>query len=261
MNHEQINTFIKVIECGSFNKAGEVLFVSPSAVMRQVNRLEEELKIKLLDRTSKGIKPTAAGAYYYQEVSRWNQEYDNIVNQTRKLERDDILKQTFRVGTSRSLPEKFMKYYWGVLRENFPHVKFEFVSYGVYFKDIMNMIYDIGEKIDIVIDIYEPWAIDAYALRVVHLYDVDPCCAISIHSELYSKEVLTIKDLFGKTVGIFDIKQSLQTRAVKEYFAKYPEITIREISTTDESIFDKGQEGSNNKRKQGIPSNVTGRHI
>ena len=41
MYNPQLETFLCVAECGSFNKAAEKLFISPPAVIKQINLLEE----------------------------------------------------------------------------------------------------------------------------------------------------------------------------------------------------------------------------
>ena len=41
MYNHQLDTFIVVADSGSFNKAAEALFISPPAVIKQINLLEE----------------------------------------------------------------------------------------------------------------------------------------------------------------------------------------------------------------------------
>ena len=51
MYNPQLETFLCVAECGSFNKAAEKLYISPPAVIKQINLLEEELDLQLFVRT------------------------------------------------------------------------------------------------------------------------------------------------------------------------------------------------------------------
>ena len=51
MYNPQLETFLCVAECGSFNKAAEKLFISPPAVIKQINLLEENLDLQLFVRT------------------------------------------------------------------------------------------------------------------------------------------------------------------------------------------------------------------
>ena len=50
MYNPQLETFLCVAECGSFNKAAEKLFISPPAVIKQINLLEENLDLQLFVR-------------------------------------------------------------------------------------------------------------------------------------------------------------------------------------------------------------------
>lgn len=60
MYNPQLETFIKVVDRGSFSKAAEDLFISPSAVIKQINILETNLGLKLLKRTHQGVSLTPA---------------------------------------------------------------------------------------------------------------------------------------------------------------------------------------------------------
>src|ERR1700674_9830 len=51
-----------VVETGSFTRAGDVLGLSASGVSRAVSRLEERMGVRLLDRTTRTVRLTAAGA-------------------------------------------------------------------------------------------------------------------------------------------------------------------------------------------------------
>ena len=58
MFNPQLTVFVSVMDCGSFTKAAESLFLSPTAVMKQINTLEKHLNLKLLERNSHGVRPT-----------------------------------------------------------------------------------------------------------------------------------------------------------------------------------------------------------
>lgn len=60
MNIRQIETFMAVAKHGSFRRASEELHLSPSAASTHVQRLEEEIGLKLLERTTRKVLLTAA---------------------------------------------------------------------------------------------------------------------------------------------------------------------------------------------------------
>ncbi len=62
MDLKQIRTFIYVANLRSFSKAARALNIAQPAVSRQVQALEDDMRIKLLFRTTRGVEPTEAGA-------------------------------------------------------------------------------------------------------------------------------------------------------------------------------------------------------
>ena len=67
MYNHLLDTFLAVCDCKSFTKAAKQLYISPTAVMKQINQLEKELDLKLIERTHAGVTPTSAGASIYQD--------------------------------------------------------------------------------------------------------------------------------------------------------------------------------------------------
>lgn len=68
MYNPQLETFITVAESGSFAKAADKLYISPTAVIKQINILESNLDIKLFNRTHRGLTLTAAGKSLYSDA-------------------------------------------------------------------------------------------------------------------------------------------------------------------------------------------------
>ncbi|EGJ2380242.1 LysR family transcriptional regulator, partial [Salmonella enterica] len=61
LNLDHLATFRLVISRGSFSGAAEVLGLSQPAVSLQIRQLEQTLKVRLIERTSRGVRPTTAG--------------------------------------------------------------------------------------------------------------------------------------------------------------------------------------------------------
>lgn len=57
--------FARVVDAGSFSGAARQLGVTPSAVSRQVARLESVLRVRLLERTTRKLRVTEAGSAAY----------------------------------------------------------------------------------------------------------------------------------------------------------------------------------------------------
>jgi DNA-binding transcriptional LysR family regulator len=66
----QLKTFIAVATEGNLTRAAERVFTSPPAVSAQLKALEDELGVRLFDRTPRGMTLTAAGQRLVAEAQR-----------------------------------------------------------------------------------------------------------------------------------------------------------------------------------------------
>ncbi|WP_166306549.1 LysR family transcriptional regulator [Bradyrhizobium sp. 2S1] len=65
-----METFVRVIETGSFSGAARQLRISQPAVSKSIAQLEEFLGVKLLTRSTRGLTPTEAGLGYLERARR-----------------------------------------------------------------------------------------------------------------------------------------------------------------------------------------------
>ena len=68
-----LETFIAVADAGSFTKAAEKLYISSTAVIKQINTLEGYLDVSLFERLHRGLLLTEAGKVYYRDEKYRNQ--------------------------------------------------------------------------------------------------------------------------------------------------------------------------------------------
>jgi len=66
MDWDKLKIFHAVAEAGSFTSATVILNLSQSAISRQIQSLEEELKVKLFERHARGLTLTENGEYVYK---------------------------------------------------------------------------------------------------------------------------------------------------------------------------------------------------
>jgi len=78
MELSQLFSFYNIVKEGSFTKASEKLFRSPSAISHQIRKLEEELATRLLNRTPKGITMTDEGEILFDIVSKFISDLADI---------------------------------------------------------------------------------------------------------------------------------------------------------------------------------------
>src|SRR2546430_15043185 len=68
MELRQLRYFLGVCEAGSFLKASVRLHVAQPALGHQMSTLEEELGVRLLLRSNKGVTPTSAGKTFLEHA-------------------------------------------------------------------------------------------------------------------------------------------------------------------------------------------------
>ncbi|HEX9161384.1 MAG TPA: LysR family transcriptional regulator [Thermoanaerobaculia bacterium] len=81
MDVRQLEMFRAVVEEGAFIRAAERLHVSQSAISRQLQLLEQELKTLLLHRTGRGVTLTPDGEVLLNTAHRVNSELQEAVSQ------------------------------------------------------------------------------------------------------------------------------------------------------------------------------------
>ncbi len=70
MDIRNLRYFVEIVEQGSMKRAAESLYVAQPALSQQVKKLEEELGVKLLLRSVRGVAPTAAGEQLLHHARR-----------------------------------------------------------------------------------------------------------------------------------------------------------------------------------------------
>ncbi|MGJ7511996.1 LysR family transcriptional regulator [Variovorax sp. GT1P44] len=61
MDTKRLRHFLAIYETGSLSRAAELVFVTQPALTKSIRQLEDELQVKLFDRTPMGVVPTAFG--------------------------------------------------------------------------------------------------------------------------------------------------------------------------------------------------------
>src|ERR1700754_2699980 len=69
MQFRHLRYFVKVVEAGSFSRAAAEIHVAQPALSQQIGELEERLGFVLLERSSRGVRPTAAGEIVFSEAT------------------------------------------------------------------------------------------------------------------------------------------------------------------------------------------------
>lgn len=90
MEFRQLRYFVAVAEEGNLTAAARRLHVSQPPITRQIRQLEEELRVELLVRTSKGVQLTEAGQLFFVEAKRLLNISQAAVEKSRAAQAGDV---------------------------------------------------------------------------------------------------------------------------------------------------------------------------
>ena len=82
----QMVTFARVVEAGSFAAAARALDVNTSVTSKHVTQLERELGTRLLDRGTRSLKLTEAGAVYLRHCQRVIEEVEHARQTVKEMQ-------------------------------------------------------------------------------------------------------------------------------------------------------------------------------
>jgi LysR family transcriptional regulator, nitrogen assimilation regulatory protein len=78
MQFRQLRYFVKIVDAGSFSRAATIVHVAQPALSQQIAELEDRLGVMLLQRSARGVRPTAAGEILYREASAILHQLDGL---------------------------------------------------------------------------------------------------------------------------------------------------------------------------------------
>ncbi len=78
MEIQQLKYFVEIVHNKSFTRAASQLFVTQPMLTRSIKQLEEELNIKLIERTSKCFRVTDAGNILYEQAQKFLVHYEDL---------------------------------------------------------------------------------------------------------------------------------------------------------------------------------------
>ena len=115
MYNPQLETFLRVADAGSFNKAAEELFITPPAVIKQITSLESGLGFSLFVRSHRGLTLTPEGKSLYRDTQYVIQYCKDAVIRAKNAAQEGD--KVIRIGTSPMTPGQFLMDLWPRIHE------------------------------------------------------------------------------------------------------------------------------------------------
>ena len=195
MVDKALEIFRVTADCGSFSKAAVKLYITHTAVIKQLNNLEARIGVRLFERSTHGVRLTPSGEVFYREsveLTRLSQEAVKRVRAAGQTEQ-----AVLRVGTSALSPcRDFLEFWQG---HEGGTVRFHFQI--IPFSDDRRRYEHLGRDFDFLVGPHDYPAIDGrYRFTPVGHYRFS--LLMDRGHPLAKRRSLKFRDLAGETVMI-----------------------------------------------------------
>ena len=238
MNNTQMETFIRVADAGSFNKSSEDLYITPTAVIKQINLLETELEVPLFERTHRGLTLTKAGESLYKDAKYIIEYCRETVTRAKNamLEENRII----RIGTSPMTPAQILMDLWPKIHEHCSDLSFHLVTFENTPENAKEILRNLGQNIDVVTSVFDETFLEVKKCLGYEISREPLCLAMSINHPLAKKDKLTMQDLYGQNLmmihrGWSRCMDTLRDVIIKEYTG----IKILDFEFYDVNVFNR----------------------
>ena len=236
MYNPQLETFLRVAEAGSFNKAAEQAFITPTAVIKQINLLEHSLQVRLFERTHRGLSLTAAGQSLAKDAKYIIQYCKDSETRARNAMQEDT--NIIRIGTSPITPAQLLLELWPQIHAICPDIKFQLVPYINTLENAKEILANLGRNIDVVTGIFDETMLTLRHCAGFAISREPLCCAVSLHHPLAEKPRLSIEDLYGQRLLLMHRGWSLYVDRLRDDLWKnHPQVEIVDFDFYDVGIF------------------------
>ena len=236
MYNPQLETFLCVAEAGSFNKAAEQLYISPPAVIKQINLLEDSLGLRLFVRTHRGLALTKAGQSLYQDAKYIIQYCKDSVTRAKNAMQE--CENLIRIGTSPMTPAQVLVDLWPRAQVYCPGTKFQLIPFENTPENAREILANLGQNIDVVAGIFDETMLNLRQCAGLEISKEPICCAVSVHHRLAQKNALTIRDLYGEDLMLMRRGWSRYVDLLRDDLWKnHPQICIIDFDFYDMAAF------------------------
>ena len=197
MYNKYLDIFIEVADTSSFANTSEKFLVSSTAIMKQMNLMENDIGIKLFERNHQGIKLTEAGKQIYKDSKHIINYSKQAIQNALKLEKNQNVVIT--VGTSVICPCKPLMDIWYKISDSFPNYKIKIVPFENNHSTILSTLKGNDIDFDAIVtpNDSEEWQKNYGFLK---LGDYKYTASVPRSHRLSNKRKLNITDFSNETI-------------------------------------------------------------
>lgn len=238
MYNPQLETFICVVDSGSFSKAAEKLYITAPAVIKQINSLESSLDLHLFERTHRGLIVTEAGKSLYQDAKYLIQYCKDSVSRVRNAQNNQ--EGVIRIGVSPMTPPQVFMTLWPRIQKYCPDLKFKLVPFENTPENAREILGNLEQNIDVIAGIFDDTMLSLRKCSGMQISKEPFCCAVALHHRLAGKETLTMEDLYGENMLLIQRGWSKYVDILRDDLReRHPQIQVIDFEFYNLEVFNR----------------------
>ena len=216
MYDRHLDTFVAVTRLGSFNRAAEVLHLTPNAVIKHINCLERDLGVTLFRRSPKGVALTSAGEVVYQGALDIIARSRDVLQAARASEPRPLTK--IRLATSAMRSIERIGTWWSEVGGRHPSLTLETVP---VMDDGPVLLRRLGEDIDVLFAIEPlPDLLLRERCSARRVLASPACLAVPVGHRLAARASVSLRDLAGERVYLTARGNTAQVERMRDDIAR-----------------------------------------
>lgn len=238
MYNPQLETFICVVDSGSFSKAAEKMYITSPAVIKQINSLEGSLNLRLFERTHRGLFVTAAGKSLYRDAKYLIQYSKDSVSRARDAM--DIQEEVIRIGVSPMTPPQVFVTLWPKIQKYCPELKLKLVPFENTPENAREILGNLEQNIDVIAGIFDDFMLNLRKCNGMKISEESFCCAVALHHRLAGKEKFTLEDLYGENLLVMRRGWSENVDSLRDDLKEnHPQINVVDFDFYNVEVFNR----------------------
>ncbi|MCC6094178.1 MAG: LysR family transcriptional regulator [Eubacterium sp.] len=193
MNTRDMLYFTEIYKKKSITSAAESLYVLPQALSKAVQKMEQDLGVPLLVRSSKGVTITEYGEIFYESARKITASYADMVNSLNDLKKQEkgFLRMASAFGILRLLSPEFIH----AFTEKYQEIHLDYMEFpDIYTEEnVKNRKYDVG---------LVPYIKEDPDLEYIPLFSREIYFVVNEKSQFYNEKEISVRDMSKEPVII-----------------------------------------------------------
>lgn len=215
MDLKTLEAFVTLAQTLNFTEAAERLFISQSAISRQIGRLEDELDTELLLRNRREVELTPAGRVFLDDCREILQMYDRSLTHISDLKRG--IRGNLAIGFLQDSPSDRFSAIIRTFRQQCPDIRLELREYGM--SPVIEAL--ITGKVDIAHTLNEG-VVDLKDINCLPVADYPICAVVRSDDPLAAEKRVTLEQMAERELVLISPQQAEIGRqsAFRQFHAK-----------------------------------------